>query len=203
MPLQGVLGAEKSGRAWTKTRLALTPALACPRLCARAVEPRFNTKEADRGTGLDLGSGTVYGFAKQSRGAARLASSPGAGTTQTLYIFMGGAQQPATEAYADGPTLSACLRVLLVEDDAEVRCEAANFLQALGCGVNASDGASHSADQAQWLREGMAWDLTLTENCTRCRHARHRIGGAFAVAVSRHGRALDVGLLFRIFVRGS
>jgi CheY-like chemotaxis protein len=100
----------------------------------RAFEPFFTTKEAGRGTGLGLS--TVYGFAKQSQGALRLDSTLGAGTTITL--FLPGEKGAATldgEADASVGTVPPDLRVLLVEDDAEVRSVAQRFLAGLGCKV--------------------------------------------------------------------
>jgi PAS domain S-box-containing protein len=100
----------------------------------RAFEPFFTTKEAGRGTGLGLS--TVYGFVRQSRGALALDSAPGAGTTLTMYL-----PRPWDTAgdAADAPepeqALPAGLKVLLVEDDAEVREVVRNFLETLGCRV--------------------------------------------------------------------
>jgi PAS domain S-box-containing protein len=101
----------------------------------RAFEPFFTTKEAGRGTGLGLS--TVYGFVKQSRGAIAIDSAPGAGTTVTMYI---------PRPWDDDNPLDGCvapidavpegLRVLLVEDDAEVRNVVRMFLVALGCTVS-------------------------------------------------------------------
>jgi PAS domain S-box-containing protein len=99
----------------------------------RAFEPFFTTKPPGRGTGLGLS--TVYGFVKQSRGALRVDSEPGAGTTLTLYL-------PAQEATAAEPSepgeaqaIPAGLSVLLVEDDPEVRAVVRKFLDGFGCRV--------------------------------------------------------------------
>ncbi|HJV95491.1 MAG TPA: ATP-binding protein, partial [Albitalea sp.] len=125
----------------------------------RAFEPFFTTKEAGRGTGLGLS--TVYGFVKQSKGAIALDSAPGAGTTVTLYI------PRFTEAAAEGDDADLAagavppgLRVLLVEDEPEVRTVVDTFLTALGCDV-ASCG---SAEQALLMLGAEAgYDLLLTD----------------------------------------
>lgn len=98
----------------------------------RAFEPFFTTKEAGRGTGLGLS--TVYGFAKQSKGAVMLESTVGVGTTVTLFI-------PSPAKRRDSPVdgnvarteLAQGLRVMLVEDEPEVRAVAIRFVQSMGC----------------------------------------------------------------------
>jgi signal transduction histidine kinase len=55
-----------------------------PAVLARAFEPFFTTKEPGKGTGLGLSA--VYGFARQSGGAAMIKSAPGHGTTVTLVL---------------------------------------------------------------------------------------------------------------------
>ncbi len=100
----------------------------------RAFEPFFTTKELGRGTGLGLS--TVYGFVKQSRGALRLDSSPGAGTTLTIVLpRFADAAAAAPGAAARPALLTRGLKVALVEDDAEVRKLVRGFLQTLGCEV--------------------------------------------------------------------
>jgi PAS domain S-box-containing protein len=100
----------------------------------RAFEPFFTTKEAGRGTGLGLS--TVYGFVKQSHGSLQLDSTPGVGTQVTLYLPA--MQAPPTQAAAQqAAEVPLNLRVLLVEDDADVRAVAQAFLAALGCQVQA------------------------------------------------------------------
>jgi PAS domain S-box-containing protein len=112
----------------------------------RAFEPFFTTKAVGRGTGLGLS--TVYGFVKQSQGHITIDSAPGAGTTVTLYF-------PAIDDAADVPAkvgsdaqaaalMHNGLRVLLVEDDDDVRTVAVSFLRSLGCDVV----ACHSAEAA-------------------------------------------------------
>ena len=48
-----------------------------PEVLARVMDPFFTTKEEGKGTGLGLSM--VYGFAKQSGGAAQIASVRGRG----------------------------------------------------------------------------------------------------------------------------
>jgi PAS domain S-box-containing protein len=100
----------------------------------RAFEPFFTTKEAGRGTGLGLS--TVYGFVKQSHGAITLASQLGEGTTVTLYLPRHGGDRPGNSERDGGTSeLPKGLRVLLVEDEPEVRAIAMRFLNMLGCVV--------------------------------------------------------------------
>jgi PAS domain S-box-containing protein len=87
---------------------------------ARVFEPFFTTKEPGRGTGLGLSQ--VYGFARQSGGAAVVESTPGKGATIRVYLPLAhasaerAAATPEAPATAHGPAR----RVLLVEDDASV-----------------------------------------------------------------------------------
>ncbi len=126
---------------------------------ARVFEPFFTTKEAGRGTGLGLS--TVYGFVKQSRGAVRLASALGAGTTLTLYLpATAQAAAPPADALAPMPALPAGTRVLLVEDEPEVRSVVRNALQALGCVVTEFGDAEQALASLEYSH---AHDLLLTD----------------------------------------
>ncbi|MGY4829054.1 PAS domain S-box protein [Sphaerotilaceae bacterium SBD11-9] len=125
----------------------------------RAFEPFFTTKESGRGTGLGLS--TVYGFVKQSHGAISLHSTPGEGTSVTLHIPAQGSAPPLMdEAGLQDRTLPSGLRVMLVEDEPEVRAVALRFLSAMDCTVT----AYVNAEQAlQALAEGTEIDLLLSD----------------------------------------
>jgi PAS domain S-box-containing protein len=87
---------------------------------ARVFEPFFTTKEPGRGTGLGLSQ--VYGFARQSGGAAVVESAPGKGATVRVYLPLaaGGAERAAMRPDAPATAHGPARRVLLVEDDASV-----------------------------------------------------------------------------------
>ena len=99
----------------------------------RAFEPFFTTKDIGRGTGLGLS--TVYGFVRQSRGAIAIDSALGRGTTITLYIPSARHATGAADAAPADETIPPGLRVLLVEDEPEVRNVVHTFLDTLGCKV--------------------------------------------------------------------
>lgn len=125
----------------------------------RAFEPFFTTKELGRGTGLGLS--TVYGFVKQSHGAITLDSTLGQGTTVTLYIpRYVEEEQVAGDAEARPGDIPPGLKVLLVEDEPEVRTVAMRFLATLGCEVT----PCASAEQAlPLLTQDAAYQLLLSD----------------------------------------
>ena len=109
----------------------------------KVMEPFFTTKDTGKGSGLGLSM--VYGFAKQSNGAFRLESEVGQGTRAELWLPR--ALEPASrsqkvESPAVQPKGSCSLRLLLVDDHAEVRGTTAAVLADFGHEVvEAANGA--------------------------------------------------------------
>ncbi len=124
----------------------------------RAFEPFFTTKESGRGTGLGLS--TVHGFVKQSHGGIAIRSALGAGTTVTLYIPRIDALPAAPPAAEVSTKLPPGLRVLLVEDDADVRTLMHTFLLALGCRVTACTSGEQAWNTLTW---DARYELLLTD----------------------------------------
>ncbi|MDQ0026453.1 PAS domain S-box-containing protein [Variovorax paradoxus] len=127
----------------------------------RAFEPFFTTKEAGRGTGLGLS--TVYGFVKQSKGAIAIATRPGAGTTVTLFLpQLNEAAAPVMEEEDAEQAIPPGLRVMLVEDDPEVRKVVQTFLTTLGCSVVAASNAEQALMSMEAADAG-SFDLLLSD----------------------------------------
>ena len=124
----------------------------------RAFEPFFTTKGAGRGTGLGLS--TVYGFAKQSKGTVAIDSAPGAGTAVTLFIPSAGELETSGELEQVEATLPPGLRVLMVEDDPEVRAVVKAFLDVLGCATTICFTAEEALPA---LVPGAAFDVLLSD----------------------------------------
>ncbi|MCG7391441.1 response regulator [Microvirga sp. ACRRW] len=100
-------------------------------------EPFFTTKEVGKGTGLGLS--TVFGIVKQSGGYIDVNSTPGGGTTFSIYLprHIPDVQEVPEEAKADAPKKPAADMtgqgtILLVEDEDPVRAVNARALTARG-----------------------------------------------------------------------
>ncbi|OGR81045.1 MAG: hypothetical protein A2X32_08870 [Elusimicrobia bacterium GWC2_64_44] len=108
----------------------------------RVFEPFFTTKEKGKGTGLGLS--TVYGIVRQSGGSVRLQSAPGKGTVFTLYFPQA---SPVAARQTEAAGLSAAMargtgrKVLLVEDDEQLRRLGARVLRDSGYAVYPVDSA--------------------------------------------------------------
>ena len=130
-----------------------------PEVIARVFEPFFTTKAVGKGTGLGLSQ--VYGFARQSGGAAQIHSTVGRGTEIKLFL------PPLNETLgivADaGPEaarpMAAGRRLLLVEDDASVAVVALELLEGLGLEVRAVE----TAPQALDLLKREKFDMMLSD----------------------------------------
>jgi PAS domain S-box-containing protein len=97
---------------------------------ARVFEPFFTTKEQGKGTGLGLA--TVYGVVKQSGGCIWVDSEPGKGARFEIYLPLvpGRAED---EVVSETPSRAGASElVLIVEDEAEVRELAAEFMKLSG-----------------------------------------------------------------------
>jgi CheY-like chemotaxis protein len=101
---------------------------------ARAFDPFFTTKAPGVGTGLGLS--TVYGIVKQCGGFVYIDSTPGRGTTFTIYLperpVGSSAVRDVDPGPAEPPEASARSVILLVEDEAEVRSVVRRMLQDAG-----------------------------------------------------------------------
>jgi signal transduction histidine kinase len=112
-----------------------------PEVLARAFEPFFTTKDIGKGSGLGLSM--VYGFVRQSGGRIEIDSEPGRGTVVKLYFKSAEAPAPNAEPKKISAPSFERLRVLLVEDEADVRETVCAMLGELGAGVvTAPDGYS-------------------------------------------------------------
>jgi two-component system NtrC family sensor kinase len=117
----------------------------------RVFEPFFTTKDVGKGTGLGLSQ--VYGFAKQSGGAASIVSSARRGTAVTLFL----PQTWEEPAQTREQTVAVAARrtagtALLVEDNAEVADVGRAYLEELGYRVKLAASAQAGLDLIE--REG-------------------------------------------------
>jgi PAS domain S-box-containing protein len=105
-----------------------------PEVLAKVFEPFFTTKEAGKGTGLGLSM--VYGFVKQSNGHIRIDSEVGRGTCIKLYLPQADGVAEVVTLHDESPAPRGKERILVVEDEPEVRASVVQQLQSLGYSVS-------------------------------------------------------------------
>jgi len=130
---------------------------------ARVFEPFFTTKDVGKGSGLGLAQ--VYGFATQSRGAVRVETELGKGSTIALYLpksdrapsksphHLVNLSRPRARHDQEG-------RILLVEDDDEVATLVSEMLHQLGYEVTR---ASSAAAALGALADGRTVDIVFSD----------------------------------------
>lgn len=112
-----------------------------PDVMSKVFDPFFTTKEVGQGTGLGLSQ--VHGFAKQSDGHVKIYSEPGLGTTVKLYLprDMSKVEEKPKQPSVQVPSFVPNRKVLVVEDDADVRNFVVAVLKDLGYDAIAADNA--------------------------------------------------------------
>jgi len=121
-----------------------------PGLAERAMEAFYTTKPNGTGLGLPLVAATM----RTHGGAVELASRLGEGTAVFL-VF-----PPAPEALVRGRAEVRALRILVVDDDADLRGALCPLLASLGHTVSEAPGGLEALDL---LASGLAVDLVLLD----------------------------------------
>ncbi|MBI1211124.1 MAG: PAS domain S-box protein [Alphaproteobacteria bacterium] len=128
-----------------------------PGVVARAFEPFFTTKEVGKGTGLGLSM--VHGFVKQSGGHVKIYTEVGHGTTVKLYVPRATGSSAGAESGTGQTIEGGSERVLLVEDDDQVRNHVTAQVAALGYQVV----AVATASDALGVLDKESFDLLFTD----------------------------------------
>jgi two-component system NtrC family sensor kinase len=143
--LRGKTGEEGLSGEFVAVRVADTGHGIPADILPRVFEPFFTTKEVGKGTGLGLSQ--VYGFARQSGGAAIISSAVRRGTSITMFLprsFETPAQSREPSVTPETAELTGT--VLVVEDNAEVAEVARAYFTDLGYTVRVAANAQAGLD---------------------------------------------------------
>lgn len=164
-------------------------------LVKQVFEPFFSTKDAAHASGLGLSQ--VYGFCQQSGGTVRIDSTLGLGTTVSMVLP---AHRASAEDDAQGvpsqlpPVLGT--RVLLVEDNQELRSVTTSLLESFGCEVVCSSTAEEALRMLEKPPDvdAMISDVLMPgtmDGVTLARHARQMLPELPIVLISGHRGEFD------------
>ncbi len=122
---------------------------------AKVFDPFFTTKPVGKGTGLGLSQ--VHGFAHQTGGTVKIASTLGQGTTITIYLPSAPSSALATDTSA--VTEARTGTVLLVEDNPDVASASTGLLEQLGYSVRWAPNAEVALQEI----EANGFDLVFSD----------------------------------------
>jgi PAS domain S-box-containing protein len=129
-----------------------------PDIVDKVFDPFFTTKPIGEGTGLGLSM--VHGFVKQSGGHIKIDSAVGNGTSVRIYLpRTRRPEDAAVENFAEPPT-GGTERILVVEDDDEVRATTVDMLSELGYSVLKAKNAEAALAV---IESGAAIDVLFTD----------------------------------------
>ena len=118
-----------------------------PEVLAKAFEPFFTTKGPGVGSGLGLSQ--VFGTARQSGGDVQIQSTPGKGTSVSVFLprsATSAAPPTASQASIKTEARSSRAVVLIVDDDDAVRATTADVLNRVGYTVLQASGGKEALD---------------------------------------------------------
>ncbi|EKT4459825.1 PAS domain-containing protein [Pseudomonas putida] len=147
----------------------------------RVMDPFFTTKEEGKGSGLGLSM--VYGFARQSGGAARIYTEEGEGTTLRLYFPVDDAQLVQQQPSKVAERSAGSERILIVEDRPDVAELAKMVLEDYGY---AADMVLNACEALKLIQAGERYDLLFTDLIMP--------GGMNGVMLARAVRRLQPGI---------
>jgi PAS domain S-box-containing protein len=130
-----------------------------PKVLNKVFDPFFTTKPIGKGTGLGLSQ--VYGIAQQSGGTARIESKANEGTTVEIWLPISQAVNYASPEVVQDEAVSYTgrERILVVEDDVDVRRFVVECLRTLGYEVLDAENGRAGLD----LMDGVQPDLMIVD----------------------------------------
>jgi signal transduction histidine kinase/ActR/RegA family two-component response regulator len=130
-----------------------------PDVQERIFDPFFTTRKKSGGTGLGLS--VVYGIIKHNGGAITVDSIPDSGTAFHVFLPRFDPVEAVDVAQPSGKERGGTERILLVDDDSELRYAAVKMLKTLGYTVHTANTAIEAL--AVFRRDPGRLDLIITD----------------------------------------